>query len=73
LDKSTRISSSGSKVLRMVGWGRYITVLAVIFLIEAVQWESSIDILGMGLSAGAVIVSIAYFLRVEEVAPHQEG
>ena len=52
--------------------GMVITVLAVIFLIQAVQWDSGIDILWIGLSIGAVIVAVAYFLRIEETEPDHE-
>lgn len=53
--------------------GMVITVLSVIFLIQAVQWESGIDILWIGLSVGAVIVAVAHFLRHEEAIPgHDE-
>jgi len=52
--------------------GMVVTVLAVIFLIQAVQWDSGIDILWIGLSVGAVIVAVAYFLRVEETEPDHE-
>ncbi len=46
--------------------GMVVTVLAVIFMIQAVQWDSGIDILWIGLAIGAVIVAVAYFLRHEE-------
>ncbi len=53
--------------------GMVITVLAVIFLIQAVQWDAGIDILWIGLGVGAVILAIAYFLRIEdEDSPHEE-
>ena len=52
--------------------GMVITVLAVIFLIQAVQWESGIDILWIGLAVAAVIVAVAFFLRHEEAAPDHD-
>lgn len=52
--------------------GMVITVLAVIFLIQAVQWDAGIDILWIGLGVGVVILAIAYFLRIEDEDPHHE-
>lgn len=53
--------------------GMVITVLSVIFLIQAVQWDSGIDILWIGLAVGVVIAAIAFFLRQEEeLSDHEE-
>lgn len=40
-----------------------IAVLAVLFLREAVAWDGTRDIVGLGLSIAAVITALSFFLR----------
>lgn len=45
--------------------GMVVTVLSVIFLTQAVQWQSGQDILWYGLAIGAVIAGVSFFLYQE--------
>jgi uncharacterized membrane protein YqhA len=45
--------------------GMVVTVLSVIFLTQAVQWQGGQDILWYGLAIGVVILGISFFLYQE--------
>jgi len=45
--------------------GMVVTVLSVIFLTQAVQWQGGQDILWYGLAVGAVILGVSFFLYQE--------
>jgi uncharacterized membrane protein YqhA len=51
--------------------GMVISVLAVVFMIQAVQWQHGLDILWFGLAIGAVVLAISVFLLQESSSHHE--
>ena len=60
IEFSTEVDALELRLAGMVG-----TILSVIFLTAALEWEGKGDMLGLGLAIASVIAAVALFLYQE--------